>query len=178
MDVPHARSMDLRCYWTRTRACTRVRAYARTPAHLCLIISRGDRWGLVVTFDAGGHGQNTWRSGDKIASVISFAIPFDTKIILRVAYRKRDSGELCSASDILSRRWNMYRPTIMSPSQRGLQEPRRAITRKDLWILSRGLWLLDWINTTFKILRHFAVSPCLPRRESYVPRDYKGDIST
>jgi len=31
----------------------RVCARARTRAHLCLIISRGDRWGLVVTFDAG-----------------------------------------------------------------------------------------------------------------------------
>lgn len=36
-----------------------VYARARTRMHLCLIISRGDRWGLVVTFDAGGHGQNT-----------------------------------------------------------------------------------------------------------------------
>lgn len=71
-----------------------IYARARTRMHLCLIISREDRWGLVVTFDAGEHGQNTWRSGDKIASVISFAIPFDTKIILRVAYRKRDFGAL------------------------------------------------------------------------------------
>lgn len=113
----------------------RVRARARTPAHLCLIISRGDRWGLVVTFDAGGHGQNTWRSGDKIASVISFAIPFDTKIILRVAYRKRDSGGalLRFGLDILSRRWNMYRPTVMCPrasvdSRSSWRGAARAIT--------------------------------------------------
>lgn len=70
--------------------CERLRRDGRTPRtkhgssihaqhghtrvmHLCLIVSRS----LVITFDAGGHGQNTWR--DTIANVISFAIPFDVK---------------------------------------------------------------------------------------------------
>lgn len=54
MLVPHARNMDLR--YTHVALRTHTRTRARVPLRLCLIVSRS----LVITFDAGGHGQNTW----------------------------------------------------------------------------------------------------------------------
>lgn len=133
-----------------------ARMCIRAPAHLCLIISRRDRWGLVVTFDAGGHGQNTWRSGDKIASVISFAIPFDTKIILRVAYRKLRRALLRFGLDIPTVKYVSTDHNVPEPAWTPEVWCGAAIMRKDLWILSRGL--LDWINT---FLKNFATFCCL-----------------
>lgn len=112
---------------TKHRSSMLLNAHTRSQRHMCTRAhtaafmfdhqSRGSLGFGRNLWCGRAHEQNTWRSGDKIASVISFAIPFDTKIILRVAYRKRDSGSslLRFGLDILlRRRWNMYRATVMS----------------------------------------------------------------